>query len=230
MIGDHESELRHAEVGRRANPQDVRALVYVLRALAALGRIDAVRVRFDSIAASEPLGGYDPGRAWVEAATDLRAHGHDAARREALDRALGWYAALPNAERARLRTGRAQALYAAERWDEARVLVDSIRLESPDDEVMHGLQGAIAARLGNTEETMRIDAELAAIDRPYSYGRPELWRAKIAAILGDREQAVSLLREAYEKGQGYGTRYLHDMDLESLRDYPPFEEWIRPKG
>ena len=134
------------------------------------------------------------------------------------------------AEQPEHRYSRAQTLYVAERWAEAKLLIDSLRLDSPDNVNMLGYQGTIAARLGNRDEALRINNELVATDRPYVFGRPTQWRARITAILEDREQAMSFLRQAYEKGRGFGVWLRHDMDLESLRDYPPFEAWIRPKG
>jgi hypothetical protein len=41
---------------------------------------------------------------------------------------------------------------------------------------------------------------------------------------------VSLLRDAFAQGVAHGA-YLHaDIDLEPLREYPPFQELLRPKG
>ncbi len=52
----------------------------------------------------------------------------------------------------------------------------------------------------------------------------------VLALLGERERAVMLLREAFAQGYPY-TLVLHtDIDLESLRDYPLFQELLRPKG
>jgi len=113
---------------------------------------------------------------------------------------------------------------------EAAALIDSLRQEFPDSVGVHGQEGVIAARLGDTEKALRISDELDAINRPYLFGNPTGWRARIAAVLGDREQAVSLLRETYERGFPFGTWLLHERDLDSLRNYPPFQEWIRPKG
>jgi hypothetical protein len=57
--------------------------------------------------------------------------------------------------------------------------------------------------------------------------------------MGDRERTVSLLRQAISQGvlpgdlaQGLGYPMLlhRDIDLESMRDYPPFQELLRPKG
>jgi hypothetical protein len=55
-------------------------------------------------------------------------------------------------------------------------------------------------------------------------------QARIAALLGERERAVTLLRRALDQGQR-GNLFLHlDPDFESLLDYPPYRELIRPKG
>ena len=62
------------------------------------------------------------------------------------------------------------------------------------------------------------------------------WRARIAAILGEKELAMRLLQEALEQGvncqyRWLGRPYIHpNMDLEPLCDYPPFQELIKPKG
>jgi len=56
-----------------------------------------------------------------------------------------------------------------------------------------------------------------------------MWRARIHALLGERERAIALLWEAL--GQGYPHFHgLHtDLAFASLRDYPPFEELVKPK-
>jgi hypothetical protein len=52
-------------------------------------------------------------------------------------------------------------------------------------------------------------------------------QARIRALLGDREGAVRSLHD-WIGGQGFD---LHtEIDFESLADYAPFREFIRPKG
>jgi hypothetical protein len=49
----------------------------------------------------------------------------------------------------------------------------------------------------------------------------------MAAILGDRDKAVALLRLAFKSGIR-GRMYIHyDPDFESIRDYPPYRELMR---
>jgi hypothetical protein len=54
-------------------------------------------------------------------------------------------------------------------------------------------------------------------------------RARIAGLLGERERAIGLLREAAQKGFS-GWQWAHrDPDLAPLRANPAFQDWIRPK-
>ena len=71
---------------------------------------------------------------------------------------------------------------------------------------------------------------LATVDIPYPRGGPTRRRARIAAVLGDRQEAVALLRRAYREGARYGLSFLFDPEYDSLRDYEPFLEFMRPKG
>jgi hypothetical protein len=70
-----------------------------------------------------------------------------------------------------------------------------------------------------------MDAWLAS--RPEN-ARAAYDRARLAALAGDRERAVALVRRAFELGLRY-RMFLHlDPDFESLREYPPYRELIRP--
>ena len=63
---------------------------------------------------------------------------------------------------------------------------------------------------------------------PYIWGNHTYWGARIASLLGEKERAVMMLREALSQGRWY-TQLHADMDLEPLRDYPPFQELVKPK-
>jgi hypothetical protein len=101
---------------------------------------------------------------------------------------------------------------------------------TPADDVNRlGFAGALAARRGDAAAAREADGALAALRRPYLAGRHTYWRARIAALLGERERAVALLREALREGQMYPA--LHgNADLVPLRDVPAFRELMRPKG
>jgi hypothetical protein len=92
-----------------------------------------------------------------------------------------------------------------------------------------GYLGAIAARQGNREPALRVDQTLAGLKRPYLFGRHTVWRARIQALLGERDVAVGLLRDVIAQGYPHAHELHSDLAFESLRDYPPFRELVRPK-
>ena len=90
--------------------------------------------------------------------------------------------------------------------------------------------GCIAARTGNKDEAIRISEELASIDRPYMFGRHTYRRARITSLMGEKQQAVDLLHQSMREGFEYSINVIQDMDLLPLKDFPPFQEFIKPKG
>ncbi|MCX6831835.1 MAG: hypothetical protein NT028_06815, partial [candidate division Zixibacteria bacterium] len=90
--------------------------------------------------------------------------------------------------------------------------------------------GLIAARLGDRTRAMEVSEWLKNLKLPYLFGANTYQRACIAAILGDKEQAVALLKESFLQGGEFGIWVHKDFDLESLWDYPPFIEFLKPKG
>ena len=83
--------------------------------------------------------------------------------------------------------------------------------------------------MGDREEAIRISEELRKLDKPYLHGLNTYWRSAIVALLGEKEQALDLIRYALEEGRTHSILYWN-IDYESLEDYPPFVELKRPKG
>ena len=81
----------------------------------------------------------------------------------------------------------------------------------------------------DTNEADSIATILAGDDRPYRFGSPRLWQARIAAVKGNREGAVALIRQAMR--EGYARLYLlhAEHDFDSLRSFPAFREIVRPR-
>jgi hypothetical protein len=77
---------------------------------------------------------------------------------------------------------------------------------------------------------MEADRWLAETDQPYLHGSNTRWRAAIAAALGDRAGAVRLLQQAIDEGVVHDIWQHRDSQWESLRDYRPWQELLRPKG
>ena len=89
------------------------------------------------------------------------------------------------------------------------------------------MTGLIAARTGQRTAALLIADSLAARHRPYEFGTPNQYRARIAAVLGDKETAIAALRQCRAEGRPYHLWIHRDIDLESLHGYAPFEEMLR---
>ena len=61
--------------------------------------------------------------------------------------------------------------------------------------------GVLAARRENEAEAKAEDAWLAGVNPRHRRGEVSVWRARIAAALGQRERAVELLQQAFSEGQ-----------------------------
>ena len=228
-LGDHDRELEVVQRGRAAFPRGLAIVMITVRALAAQGRVAAIDSVLD---ASLTMPGPDLAH-WIAmktAARELYAHGYDAAAKHVAERELAWIASKPAAVRASV-TGQsflASALIDLGNLTAADSILTLVWRAQPTEEIL-GLRGRIAARRGMTDRARAIMDSIAAMPNAYLYGQPELDRAAICATLGDRDQAMALLRQAVAAGYTYLT-IAHVPEFRSLRTYPPFVEFMRPTG
>jgi tetratricopeptide (TPR) repeat protein len=211
-------------------PGNLFALRYEATALVGLGRLADVNAVVEEMARM-PQGS----ELWwhlVEVGLDLRAHGYRKEAQALFEQGIRWIEARPAAEQRDLRADLAGVLSFAGRYDEAWPILQRVALENPDEMDYQASLGTIAARRGDLKEVARIDRWLAGRKGPYLNGRHTFYRVPLAAILGDRDRAVQLFRQAVEEGFGRFVELdgIHaNPDFESLRDYPAFQELIRPK-
>jgi tetratricopeptide (TPR) repeat protein len=242
-LGDHQQELEVAQRARTLYPDHPTALLLELRALAALGRFENVYRRLDQSAASPRTAAPRPGSLMREAALELRAHGQPEPAQELFERSLDWYLHRPPQEQLTPshRRDLARAHYYAGRWEEAQALFADLvsEGESPSFASHHGhLQGyldlgylgVLAVRLRDREAEEQITKELATLPQPYLFGSNTYWRAAMAALKGEKEQAVALLRQAFAEGLPREIFIHTDIHFEALRTHPLFEELMLPKG
>jgi tetratricopeptide (TPR) repeat protein len=165
------------------------------------------------------------------AGRELRAHGFKDDSVRFLNEALQWFEGRPEQEKASPINRRDQAItfYVLGKWAEAKELFEGLHRDVPDDINYLGYLGAVAVQLGEKEEALKISKQLEEDKRPYLFGSPTYWRARIAALLGDKEAAVSLLRQAIKQGYTYPSIHPTE-DFESLADYPPYVQLMKPKG
>ena len=117
------------------------------------------------------------------------------------------------------------------RVDEARVVLERFFEERGDRPLRMSIArlGVIAGMQGDRQRALEMYQDFGAQPSNWPW-RQVVWRARIAASLGEIDKATALLREAV--GEGWPVMAIHNRPLLSrvLRDHPPFQELIRPKG
>jgi DNA-binding SARP family transcriptional activator/tetratricopeptide (TPR) repeat protein/TolB-like protein len=236
QLGDYQHDLEWARRLRQSEPNVGWTRLEEVKATAALGRgKEALGLAIDGAtfpATTDTWEEYSPGDLLWQAGRELRAHGHAALAREAFERADRWFASRPADERATRnhRRGVARVQESLERWADARATYAALFAEDSTTIEHLGALGVLSAHLGESTQADSIAARLIADPRPYSFGAARLWAARIAAVRGNRERAVALIRQALR--EGYARMYnLHtEHDFDPLRDFPAFREILEPRS
>ncbi|MEK9506470.1 serine/threonine-protein kinase [Gaopeijia maritima] len=199
LLGDYDGEAAAAAEMRRRHPERRVALVLEVRARAAQGRMDEVARLLDLAETMAPETYWSAGGAAVVAAEAARAHGHE-----------GWEPLLARGERwldSRLasapdhgghRYWRASADYDARRWTQARARFEALLSDEPDSDTYRGMAALSAAHAGD------VAAAEALLEAPFpgAPGEHTAYRARLAALQGDADEAAALLALALEQGVG----------------------------
>jgi serine/threonine protein kinase/tetratricopeptide (TPR) repeat protein len=233
FLGNYKMALEVIRRAREYYPDALTPMALEARFLAALGRIEEVeKVVDESLLSRSTIGTRTAGQVMLAAARELRLRGYQEVYKDMAGRAVEWYRERLAGKEAGepQRYDLAEALYAAEQWEEAAALIEKLRSEKSDDIDYLGYAGALAARMGDKEEALKLSEVLKRIDRPFTFGAQTYWRARIAAILGMKEEAVELLRQSFSQGQYYSVFIIQEADFEPLRDFAPFKELMKPKG
>jgi DNA-binding SARP family transcriptional activator/TolB-like protein len=236
--GLYERQLEMGKAIRRRLPEEFRALFWQARSLAALGRYKELDIVLEQGLRLTPNPEWGPHgmRMHVVISDELRAHGHPEKAREILERALRFYGAAP-AEIRLIRKHRfdvAMALQRLGRLAESRKILEELLAGPPvmgaDSLVLRGCLAVVAAAQGDLRTVDELDRWLRNPGLPYLFGANTEYRARVQAILGNREEAVRLLQQAMAEGRMYEGAEHQIFEYQGLRGYAPFEEWLRPKG
>jgi tRNA A-37 threonylcarbamoyl transferase component Bud32/TolB-like protein/tetratricopeptide (TPR) repeat protein len=220
LLGRHDDELETARIMSRRHPEQRVAWVVMARALAATGRI----AELDSVLrAGDPLPPHvywSQGAMRVVAGEELQAHGHGAEAAKYLAAGERWLRARlaeqpGNADHQEWLIG---ALVGQAHWADAERLVRQRLASLPGHTTTRGLAAVLAARRGDESAA---EALMARVD-PWDRGTMMLFRARVAAVLGERETAIASLQQASAIGVGswhwtHGTAW---RDFASVRDDP----------
>ena len=232
MLGDHARESDAARRGRHQHPEAVSTLVYEIRARAALGDIPAVHRAADEAVAMTSDRFATAGEVLLTGAQELRAHGNSEPGAAMLARAIAWQSeyAIETPGAAAHRVLLARMLYEGGEWQAAEGILRKLAEDQPDHIEILGIRAALAARTGDGARARAMLATLRSRTGCYLYGRHLVWSARIAAILGDCDGALSFLRGAFARGYPHGVDLHADIDLMPLSRDGRFAELLRPKG
>ena len=233
LLGRYEEELDVARRWRAIEPGVLRPISAEARALVGLGRLDELEPLVMEAQATPCDCGF-PGDFLFQIGAFLRAHGYPKESKEMAERAGDWFqeSGLEEQGSEPCESCLVQSLGVAGRLEEARVICERLVAENPDHSAWVFWLGVVSAQMGDRDTAEKMiarfeDFEEQTVD-PYE---PVLVRAVITAGLGDRDEALRLLREAIASGFGnYVDLHNRPFYFESLRDDPEFLEIVRPKG
>jgi tetratricopeptide (TPR) repeat protein len=117
----------------------------------------------------------------------------------------------PSREEGKRALDRAKLLYESGRLDDAASLLERLAAQDTSNADIRGYLGFVGARRRDAATVASVDAWLAASHTPFSYTRT-LYRARIAALVGQRERALALLSAALDEAN----RFL----VPAIREYP----------
>jgi tetratricopeptide (TPR) repeat protein/TolB-like protein len=251
QVGEYAKQLEDARLGQKHYPGVSAFFLAEVGALVALGRAAEV----DGVVAlsEQALGNSNStGSLLLQAALELAAHGHADAARAMAGRAVAYFEKRLKTDKpaANLLSSYAGALLRAGDCQRAVPIRRDLARVMPDDRAYLSRQGDYAVALaacgpstrsgppratprggGSRDEARKIADAFEKADRPFLHGEHLYQRARILAALGDGEGAVRELQAAFAKGNPWNASAMHlDSCWDPIRTYPPFVEWIKPKG
>ena len=213
VLGRRERGLEVVRWLRARNPGYGPAWAMEVTFLARAGRVEATERLVDTMVATR----LEPRAAIVNglrrAAASFAACGDTAAARRLSTRALAAIDGMSGVRPGRQQLDRAQVLYELGRVDEADAAMREILAADSANVDARGYIGLIAARRGDSAKAAAMDVWLAGARTPYVFTRT-MYRARIAALLGQRERALELLGPALDEQN----RFL----VPAVREYAEF--------
>ena len=228
-LGKHKRELEVAQLYRQRLTGSLLPVQAYVEALSALGRADEV---LKTVAASFAMSSIEkvasPAAVALAASRELAAHGNPSAgRRVALDVVEWLRGRATSDENEQLML---MARFHAGQFAEAYPIAKRLMAAHPENWEYLTFAGVIAAAMGDRVEAERLARILGELQGPYLTGANFYGQAAIAAALGEKSRAVTLLREAIRKGGSDIQTDDADPFFLSLHGYPPYEELMKPAG
>ncbi len=248
MLGDYAAERLTANKMKSAGGTALAFAYFTARSMAEAGQADSALLLLQSIqaAANDPalLSGLTNGQlnavqlatpGWVmfQTALELSRSGHNREADAAAGMAINWFesrgptAALPVEQQWLL----AQTYMFTKRLDEAQSLANALLKAQPGSVEFRGLSGVVAARRGDLLRVKEIEQWLVNAKGVFPVGAPILYRAEIAAVLGDSARAMHLIESLPHNVHPYDWIQFHiEPAFRNLYTMPRFQRLLVPKG
>jgi DNA-binding SARP family transcriptional activator/TolB-like protein len=245
LLGDHRSELAVTDRLPPGSPLDRTwtrgsALAASSRSAAALALIDSSLSMAVETVSDIGLAPYTDGRpqytmtpGWVAnwISRELAFHGDTAAARQAAMRAVTWYRNRPADERAtpEERLVAAWSLEMLGAYAAAEGIARQLVAEDSTNVDFRGELAGLAAERGETSLADSMDRWLAAQPVARVSWSASMYRARVAALQGRRDDAVARARDAIDEGAW--PRWFHEEPaLAPLQGRPDFAALLAPKN
>jgi DNA-binding SARP family transcriptional activator/TolB-like protein len=247
LLHDYASERGVADQMAAAGVHRLTTTYVRARALAGLGHGDSAVALMDGIAGLSPdpalvagttgllppMQVATPGWVMYQVALELAAHGDSVAARGVMERSAHWFASARQTEPVPLAPTvvYTRVLEWLGRGQEARSIADALAIRESTSIHARGSLGLVAANAGDADAALRADRWLEEQPPRFPKGLPILYRAQIAAALGDTARAGVMLRALPHAAHPLDVVHFHtDPSLARLRASETMRRWMVPRG
>ena len=228
MLGEYDHELEIARRCHRLHPEYVRCREFQCRALAALGRTGELSELMKEIEQLDSL--LLMQNVMLPAIETLAANRYEDASRQLATRATIWFEDQPEGDKNTIdfRSSYGMTLFLADRLDESQAVYDELVDDFPNRVDLRATRAFVA---GMNRDNVQAVEDLEWLGRYVGSDWPDdtvrWFQGIVAGALGRLEQAIGLLSQA---NRGYEAQDRIAIYYGPLRDYPPFQEWLKPRG
>jgi len=224
LTGRANQELNVAKECREYDPNNLSSLYFEVRAYISNANIDQIDDLTEECYNLPETSYWNPAIFMYNVAIELRIHGYAEKSKEICSKALKWC----KEDDEDHDDWMARLYYISDDWDNAQELFEKLYIENPGDAYYMGFLGVIAAKKGDEEKKSEYVRVLEDVNPKYLNGKTYMWRARIAAASGNKEEAVKMIRDAI--ADGFFFHQIHyAVEFVTLQDYPPFQELMKPK-
>ena len=227
LLGDYRNELLSMREALRREPNNRLFIQQELRALAALGRVKEVEDRCSSTLALRPPERWGDFGTCDQGVVELWAHGHQREAVSLADWNVARYAVKPDRTESQRAVDIADTYMDVRNYAAAGRALQALRSEHPTDPeyyLMLAQLDAIGRNRGGVEKNLGVlDSLVRANGHGVSEADASFRRATLAALLGDKVEAMNWLNRSFQQGFRLRSALHWHFAFDKLRGYPAFE-------